>query len=175
MMQIENNEACFVRLWLRLEHQRRLCELQYKRFCVRRLLKAWFGHEATDDFIWEVCTRCGQEGWNLLPPPTLSPQKHRELLKAIIEVRLQMGRNHIDLRALDRAYALAFPQSARLNESRWREGGRRGEEDEEEEEDDEEDSAPLSAEAKPDEVADLDAEASPDKDLTDIDFLDFED
>ena len=42
-MNIENNEACFVRLWLRLERTRRLLGGQYKRFCIRNVLKAWFG------------------------------------------------------------------------------------------------------------------------------------
>lgn len=162
MIQIENNEACFVRLWLRLEHQRRLCELQYKRYCVRRVLKAWFGHEATDNFIWEVCLRCEQEGWNQLPPPTLYPGKHRELLKAIVEVRLHLGRNHIDLRALDRAYAIAFPQSAPLNAGRWHRRDM-GKDDEEE----------ASGDNFPEDKADNDTKADKDNDCY-CDMIDFE-
>ena len=65
-----------------LERTRLLLGGQYKRFCIRNVLKAWFGYEATDDFIWEVCNRCDQEGWNELPIPSLYPRKHRELLRA---------------------------------------------------------------------------------------------
>ena len=54
-MKIENNQKGFVQLWLRLEHTRRHLEGQYKRYCVRNILKSWFGLRATDDFIWEVC------------------------------------------------------------------------------------------------------------------------
>lgn len=42
-MKIENNQECFVQLWLRLEHTRRLLEGRYKRFCIRSVLKSWFG------------------------------------------------------------------------------------------------------------------------------------
>ncbi len=87
-MNIENNEACFVRLWLRLERTRRLLGGQYKRFCIRNVLKAWFGNEAGDELIWQVCRLCEQEGYNELPVPSLYPLKHRELLRAIVAVRL---------------------------------------------------------------------------------------
>ena len=81
-MKIENNQECFVQLWLRLEHTRRLLEGRYKRFCIRSVLKSWFGLRATDDFIWEVCSRSSQEGWNNLPPPMLCPRPNREMLRA---------------------------------------------------------------------------------------------
>ena len=87
-MNIENNEACFVRLWLRLERTRRLLGGQYKRFCIRNVLKAWFGSEAGDELIWQVCRLCEQEGYNELPE------------------------------ALDRAYSEAFPQSTPINKSK---------------------------------------------------------
>ena len=57
MITIENNQECFVQLWRMLERTRRLLGGQYKRFCIRRVLKTWFGVEATDDFIWEVCSK----------------------------------------------------------------------------------------------------------------------
>ena len=81
-MNVENTKDCFVQLWLRLERTRRLFGGQYKRFCIRNLLKSWFGGEANDDMIWEVCHLCEQEGWNELPAPSLYPRKHRELLRA---------------------------------------------------------------------------------------------
>ena len=56
-------------LWRRLERTRRLLGGQCKRYCIRNILKAWFGSEATDDFIWEVCRLSEQEGWNELPIP----------------------------------------------------------------------------------------------------------
>ena len=69
MIEIQNNQECFVLLWRKLERTRRLLGGQYKRFCIRNVLKVWFGYEATDDFIWEVCHRAlvgdaPQEGWS---------------------------------------------------------------------------------------------------------------
>jgi hypothetical protein len=84
------------------------------------VLKSWFGHEATDDFIWEVCRRVDVDGetiygWDVLQPPSLYPRKHRELLKAIVEVRLNLTPRKINLRALDAAYHIAFPKSTPIN------------------------------------------------------------
>ncbi len=115
MMEIQNTQECFVQLWLRLERTRRLLQGQYKRFCIRRVLKTWFGLEANDNFIWEVCSRCEQEGWNELPLPSLYPRKHRELLRAIVSVKLGISYYKIDLKALDAAYSIAFPKSTPIN------------------------------------------------------------
>ena len=120
MIRIENNQECFVLLWLRLERTRQLLGGQYKRFCIRNVLKQWFGLEATDDMIWEVCHRAAiddepQEGWNELPLPSLYPRRHRELLRAIVSVRLGISYYKIDLRALDAAYSIAFPGSTPIN------------------------------------------------------------
>ena len=123
MITIENTQECFVQLWLRLERTRHLLGGQYKRFCIRNVLKAWFGYEATDDFIWEVCHRAAvndepQEGWNELPIPSLYPLKHRELLRAIVAVRLGISFYKIDLKALDKAYSIAFPTSTPINKNK---------------------------------------------------------
>ena len=120
MVKIKNNQECFVQLWRRLERTRRLLGGQYKRFCIRRVLKTWFGVEATDDFIWEVCHTAvvdgePQEGWNELPAPSLYPRRHRELLRAIVAVRLGIGMRKVDLKALDKAYSIAFPNSTPIN------------------------------------------------------------
>ena len=115
MMKIENTQECFVQLWLRLERTRRLLGGQYKRFCIRRVLKTWFGFEASDNFIWEVCNRSGQAGWDELPLPSLYPRKHRELLRAIVSVKLGISYYKIDLKALDKAYSIAFPKSTPIN------------------------------------------------------------
>ena len=104
-----------MQLWLRLERTRRLLGGQYKRFCIRNVLKSWFGHEANDNYIWEVCHRCEQEGWNELPLPSLYPRQHRELLRAIVSVRLGISYYKIHLKALDAAYSLAFPNSTPIN------------------------------------------------------------
>ena len=114
-MEISNNQECFVRLWLMLGRTRRLLGAQRKRFCIRRILKSWFGLEATDDFIWEVCIRCEQEGWNEMPPPSLYPRPHREMLRAVVSVRLGISYYRVNLRALDTAYSIAFPRSTPLN------------------------------------------------------------
>ena len=123
MIVIHNNQACIVQLWLRLERTRRLLGGQYKRYCIRNVLKTWFGFEANDDFIWEVCHRAAvddepQEGWNELPPPSLYPRKHRELLRAIVSVKLGIGTRKVHLPDLDRAYSIAFPKSTPINVSK---------------------------------------------------------
>ena len=64
MVKIEKNQTCFVQLWLLLERTRHLLKGQYKRFCIRNVLKLWFGTNATDEFIWEVCNVCEQTGWD---------------------------------------------------------------------------------------------------------------
>ena len=120
MVKIENNQECFVKLWLRLERTRRLFGGQCKRFCIRNVLKAWFGGEATDDMLWEVCHLCEQEGWNELPLPSLYPRKHRELLRAIVAVRTGISFWKINLKVLDAAYSEAFPHSTPLNVSKKR-------------------------------------------------------
>ena len=130
MVTIENTQECFVMLWRKLERTRRLLGGQYKRFCIRNVMKAWFGPEATDDRIWEVCHRAlvddePQEGWNELPLPSLYPRKHRELLRAIVSVQLGISYYKINLKALDKAYSIAFPNSTPINVNKKR-GGRTG-------------------------------------------------
>ena len=120
MMNIENTQECFVQLWRKLERTRRLLGGQYKRFCIRNVLKLWFPAEATDDFVWEVCHTAvvddePQEGWNELPPPTLYPRKHRELLRAIVALKTGTSYWKINLRALDKAYSIAFHKSTTIN------------------------------------------------------------
>ena len=125
-MVIENTQECFVQLWLRLERTRRLLGGQYKRFCIRRVLKTWFGYEATDDFIWKVCRQitllldennpvCGNDS---LQPPSLYPRKHRELLRTIVSIKLGISIRRVNLKALDKAYSIAFPNSTPINTSK---------------------------------------------------------
>ena len=119
-MTIENTQECFVQLWLRLEHTRRLLQGQCKRYCIRNVLKSWFGYEANDDVVGEVCHKAlvddePQEGWNELPPPSLYPRRHRELLRAVVAVRTGISFYKVNLKALDAAYSLAFPKSTPIN------------------------------------------------------------
>ncbi|MBR1800822.1 MAG: hypothetical protein IJ767_04920 [Bacteroidaceae bacterium] len=110
-----------MQLWLRLERTRRLLSGQHKRFCIRNLLKSWFGIRASEDFIWEVVHRIELDeedaiyGYDELPPPRLYPRKHRELLRAIVSVVLDISYYKVNLRALDAAYSVAFPQSTAIN------------------------------------------------------------
>ena len=121
MIEIHNNQDCFVQLWLRLERTRRLLKKQYKRFTIRNVMKAWFGFEATDDWIWEVCRTASLHddepvyGNDILPPPSLYPRRHRELLRAIVAVKLGIGPRKVSLPELDRAYSIAFPKSTPIN------------------------------------------------------------
>ena len=126
MITIENTQACFVQLWLRLERTRRLLAGQYKRFCIRHILKSWFGTQANDDFIWEVCQRTIIDdesvcGYDTLPPPSLYPRKHRELLRSIVSVCLGIGMRKVNLKALDKAYTIAFPRSTPINVNKKKE------------------------------------------------------
>ena len=118
MITTENTQEGFVQLWQQLERTRLLFQGQYKRFCIRRVLKSWFGLRATDDFIWEVCMLCEQEGWDELPLPSLYPRKHRDFLRAIVAVRLGISFYKINLKALDAAYSIAFPNSTPINISK---------------------------------------------------------
>ena len=115
MITIENNKDCFVQLWRMLERTRQLLRVQCKRFCIRRILKSWFPAEASDDFIWKVCSLCDQAGWDELPLPSLYPRKHRELLRAIVAVKTGISFYKINLKALDKAYSIAFPNSTPIN------------------------------------------------------------
>ena len=119
-MKIDNTQQCFVQLWLRLERTRHLFADQYHRFCIRNILKEWYGTRATDDFIWEVCNRTVVDdqqvyGYDALPPPKLYPRKHREFLRALVSVTLDIGMRKVNLHALDRAYSIAFPNSTPIN------------------------------------------------------------
>ena len=124
-MEIQNNQECFVRLWLLLERTRRHLQMQCKHFCIRRVLKEWFGIEATDDFIWEVCRHVVVDnqqvcGYDALPIPMLYPREHRELLRAIVAQKLGISMCKVSLRALDAAYSIAFPKSTPINVNKKR-------------------------------------------------------
>lgn len=119
-MLIENNKECFVQLWQQLERTRQLLGGQHRRYCVRHILKSWLGLTATDDFIWEVCLRASRTdhevlGYDELPPPSLRPRVHREILIALVQVSLKIGKQNVKLRELDEAYHIAFPHSTPLN------------------------------------------------------------
>ena len=57
-MEIRNDKECYVQLWRKLERTRQMLGSQYKRFCIRNILKAWFGMQATDDCLGSV-PQCG--------------------------------------------------------------------------------------------------------------------
>ena len=115
MTEIDKSLACFVSLWRRLEPTRQLLRERHKRFCIRRVLQVWFGSEATDDFIWEVCLKAEQAGLEELPPPALYPLRHRELLRAVVAVKLGTTMCKVGTRMVDKAYSIAFPESTPLN------------------------------------------------------------
>ena len=123
MIIIENTQECFVRLWRKLERTRRLLWEQHRRFCIRHVMQMWLGAEATDDLIWEVCSKLTMVldddipvgGWDELPAPALYPRRHRELLRVVVAVVLDIGVRKVDLKALDRAYSIAFPKSTPIN------------------------------------------------------------
>ena len=121
-IEIQNNKQCFVQLWLELERTRQRFDDECRRFCPRRILFDWFGEEATDDFIWEVCfnTVIDDEqvyGYDLMPPPEEFTVT-REFLRAVVATKLGIGMRKVDLRALDAAYSIAFPGSGRNDEKK---------------------------------------------------------
>ena len=65
--------------------------------------------------LWRTVDDEPQEGWNELPLPSLYPRKHRELLRAIVAVRLGISYYRINLRAIDKAYSIVFPRSTPIN------------------------------------------------------------
>ena len=120
MIEIRNDYECFVELWRQLERTRQMLGMQYKRFCIRRVLQSWFGGEATDEMIWEVCfnTIVDEQqvyGYDILPAPSLHPRVSREFLRALVAVKLGIGMRKVKLDELDRAYSAAFPHSTPLN------------------------------------------------------------
>lgn len=102
MIQIENNAACFERLWAVLEETWECFAKCYRRFCIRRILQHWFP-QATDDFIWEVCNKAEIGGMEALPPPALRPAPLRRFLQALVSVSLGIGMQKVNLRRLDSA------------------------------------------------------------------------
>lgn len=50
-----------------------------------------------------------------LQTPSLYPRKHRELLRAIVAVKTGISFYKVDLKALDKAYSIAFPHSTPIN------------------------------------------------------------
>ena len=120
-IEIENTKECFVQLWLRLERTRQLFGMQYKRFCIRRVLQSWYGPEATDEMIWEVCDLASLTldepvyGYDELPSPSLHPRKSREFLRALVAYKLGIGVRQVSLKELDAAYHIAFPTSVPIN------------------------------------------------------------
>ena len=112
---IQDTETCYLQLWLMLESTRLSLREQYKRYCIRNILKEWFDTAATDDFIWEVCSKAEQLGLNELPLPDVDPRPHRELLRATVATILNLGMNAVNLIALDRAYSIAYPDGITLN------------------------------------------------------------
>ncbi len=118
---IQNNKECFVALWRQLERTRQLFGMQYKRFCIRRVLRSWMPTEATDDFIWEVCNLASLSfdepvyGMDELPLPSLEPRKSREFLRVLVAHKLGIGVRQVNLEALDAAYRIAFPTSVPIN------------------------------------------------------------
>ncbi len=119
-VEIKNTQESFVQLWLLLEHTRQHFKALFKCFCVRRVLQEWFGAEATDDFIWEVCHCASRDkepvyGYDLLGKPSLYPRVHRELLHAIVQIKLGLKKHQVKLSEIDDAYTIAFPLSTPIN------------------------------------------------------------
>lgn len=120
-IEIRNSQECFVALWRELERTRQRFGVEYRRFCIRRVMREWFGAEATDDYIWDVCYMVSDHvddpvyGLTELPLPSLYPLVHREFLRALVAVKLGLTPCKVKLQALDAAYSIAFPRSTAIH------------------------------------------------------------
>lgn len=59
-----------------------------------------------------------KQGCDILPLPSSYPRQHRELLRAIAAARLDITMCQVNLRALDKAYSVAFPKSTPITISK---------------------------------------------------------
>ena len=137
-MKIENTLEGYKALWQQLETTRQLFVQQGKRYCLRSVILSWARQgflqpaegnvrepQSTDDLIWNICrlTAYGKYqvlGRDELPPPSLAPRKHREILIALVMQVLFLSKQRIDHVAVDVAYRLVFPQSTPLNVAKKR-------------------------------------------------------
>ncbi len=119
-LDIQNNKEGFVMLWRLLKRTRRFLREHHKRFCVREVLKTWYEEDATDDFIWEVCNECEVGGWDELPSPKHHPKLHRQILKTVLTLKLRDRSQRVNLRALDAAYSVVYPNSTPINVNKKR-------------------------------------------------------
>lgn len=130
-----------VQLWQMLERTEDYLKGNYKRFCPRNILKLWHSegifkvsprgglegasfHGGLDGALWDVCNLSSLEGYEQLPSVTLYPLKHREFLRAIISVNLSIGMREVNLKALDRAFSIAFPHATPINKNKKGKGFR---------------------------------------------------
>ena len=110
MIQIMNNIDCFIRLWTELDKAADILRETHRRFCPRRILELWYGPEATDDFIWEVCTRCEILGLNELPTISVNHEPAKCMLCALVAVKLGIGLQSVKVNELNDAFHLAFTE-----------------------------------------------------------------
>lgn len=130
-----------VQLWQMLERTEDYLKGNYKRFCPRNILKLWHSEGifkasprggldgasslgGLDGALWDVCHLSSLEGYEQLPSVTLYPLKHREFLRAIISVTQGIGMREVNLKALDRAFSIAFPHATPINKNKKGKGFR---------------------------------------------------
>ncbi|MBQ0063100.1 MAG: hypothetical protein KBS94_03605 [Prevotella sp.] len=125
-----NNPESFVALWQLLERTRIALRCNYRRFCLRNILKAWFpsvgcrrmrdeipplSEYTFDDLAWTICSFADIEGYTELPRPADDGRKLRDMLCIIVALCLGIGVRSVWLNALDDAYSTVFPHSTPLN------------------------------------------------------------
>jgi len=131
MHKLENSRACFIALWQQLEATRRLFLMQGRRYCVRRIVQAWWHHlreyyarridkppdqsGLSDDLITDICMRSQLRGYEQLPPPTINPLPHRSFLHALITLCLGIREKSVKLSDIDQAFSEAFPTARKID------------------------------------------------------------
>ncbi len=115
MEKFGNNFDTYLYLWRLFRYTRQSFHGRFKIFCPRRILQEWLPEKADDDFIYEVCSVAGLDGFYQLPRPSVYPLPGREFIKSLVRVLLDLKEREVNFDDLDRAYSAVYPKSTPIN------------------------------------------------------------
>lgn len=111
-----NDVMYYARLWRMLERYRQWCMENHKRFCLRRVVKLYFGETVMlERQILQACRISLLGGYEELPPAASHPRRQREMVRALACMELGLTERRINLHLMDAAYSVVFPDSTPLN------------------------------------------------------------
>ncbi len=115
----------------KLKQSNREERLQGRRYCVRRIVQAWWHHlreyyarridkppdqsGLSDALITDICMRSQLQGYEQLPPPTINPLPHCSFLHALITLCLGIREKSVKLSDIDQAFSEAFPTARKID------------------------------------------------------------